>query len=102
MTDYRTTWAFQYRGEILDLGTVITPETAADHREVQLGWNIGSVAPVDPDAPIDPPPTDPPPVEVDPPEIDPPEVDPPDEQPGHPIEPMTSNDGPVRSGRGKR
>ena len=95
MTDYRTTWAFLYRGDVLDLGTVIAPETAADHREVQLGWNIGSVVPVDPDAPIDPPPVEPPPVEVDPPEVD-------GEQPGHPIEPMTSNDAPVRSGRGRR
>jgi len=93
VTDFRTTWAFQYRGEILDLGTVIAPETEADHREVQLGWNIGSVVPVDPNAPIDPPPA------IDPPEIDPPENG---ESPGHPIEPMTSNDAPVRSARAKR
>jgi hypothetical protein len=92
---YRTVWAFQYRGTPLDLGTVITPETEVDHHEVQLGWNIGSVAPVDPDAPVDPPPIDPPPVDGQPEQpIEPP---PADEQPGHPVQPMTSHDAPVRA-----
>jgi hypothetical protein len=74
-----------YRGAIVPVGEIITPETFADHLDARVAHWLGEIEPAadDPDAPEVP---------------DPPEVSPPIEQPEQsPVPPMTSQDGPTRA-----